>query len=56
MGFHWPPFNSIDHLHLHVIGPESTMSFFGKLEFKVGTLWYKTGHQILQRLEATLND
>lgn len=31
IGFHWPPFTSVHHLHLHVIFPVSEMSLMHKL-------------------------
>ncbi|XP_049958483.1 adenosine 5'-monophosphoramidase HINT3-like isoform X4 [Schistocerca serialis cubense] len=34
LGFHWPPFYSIGHLHLHVISPASDMSFVSLLMFR----------------------
>lgn len=39
-GFHWPPFNSITHLHLHAIAPVSEMSLTSRIIFKEGTLWF----------------
>ncbi|KAL0270600.1 UNVERIFIED_CONTAM: hypothetical protein PYX00_007955 [Menopon gallinae] len=39
-GFHWPPFHSISHLHLHAISPASSMSYISKLVFKPNTLWF----------------
>lgn len=30
MGFHWPPFYTIGHMHLHVISPVSSMSFLSR--------------------------
>lgn len=41
-GFHWPPFNSIKHLHLHVIFPESGMSFIGRQIYRPGTFYFAT--------------
>ncbi|XP_057651379.1 adenosine 5'-monophosphoramidase HINT3-like isoform X3 [Diorhabda carinulata] len=41
LGFHLPPFNSINHLHLHVISPMSEMSFFSRLIFKPNTWWFQ---------------
>ncbi|KAK4019968.1 hypothetical protein OUZ56_001966 [Daphnia magna] len=42
MGFHWPPFNSVKHLHLHVIFPEQSMSFIGRQVFRPGTFYFAT--------------
>lgn len=41
-GFHWPPFNSIKHLHMHGIAPASNMSFLSKCMFKPLNVWYRT--------------
>lgn len=30
IGFHWPPFTSVPHLHLHVLAPQSQMGLFKK--------------------------
>ncbi len=30
LGFHWPPFHSIEHLHMHVLCPVSTMNFVSR--------------------------
>ena len=30
LGFHWPPFQSIEHLHMHVLSPVSSMSFLSR--------------------------
>jgi diadenosine tetraphosphate (Ap4A) HIT family hydrolase len=34
--FHIPPFNSIDHLHLHAIGNAGTMTMVGRLKYSTG--------------------
>ncbi|KAB7499387.1 Histidine triad nucleotide-binding protein 3 [Armadillidium nasatum] len=40
MGFHWPPFHSISHLHLHVIAPEEEMGLIARAIFKVNSYWF----------------
>ncbi len=30
LGFHWPPFHSIEHLHLHALSPVSEMNFVSR--------------------------
>ncbi|XP_015795263.1 histidine triad nucleotide-binding protein 3 isoform X2 [Tetranychus urticae] len=40
LGFHKPPFNSISHLHLHLISPVSNMSFIKKAQFRPGSFWF----------------
>ncbi|CAK9303557.1 unnamed protein product [Gordionus sp. m RMFG-2023] len=40
MGFHKYPFNSIEHMHLHVIYPIKSLKLLQKLEFKPNTPWF----------------
>ena len=51
MGFHLPPFNSIDHLHLHIlIGKfNGTLS---KLEFYPKSYWYSTCDDMIENAET----
>lgn len=51
MGFHWPPFHSVSHLHLHVISPQSQMSFLPRGIFKVNSPWFVTPVWVLARLK-----
>ncbi|XP_076363843.1 uncharacterized protein LOC143253611 [Tachypleus tridentatus] len=37
LGYHWPPFTSVKHLHLHIIFPVSEMSVLSKLIFGLET-------------------
>jgi diadenosine tetraphosphate (Ap4A) HIT family hydrolase len=37
--FHVPPFNSIDHLHLHAIGNPETLTFLGGQKYSPGRLY-----------------
>jgi len=39
MVFHVPPYNSIDHLHLHVIATQSKMTFLSSLKYYAGLPW-----------------
>jgi len=52
LGFHVPPFNSVQHLHLHLITPTSDMSFLGRMIFKPNSWWFVTSDYILDNLPA----
>lgn len=52
LAYHVPPFNSVDHLHLHVLAPASEMGWifrYGK--YQVGTCWCTDEATERQRLE-----
>lgn len=40
MGFHWPPFHMISHLHLHVISSTNQMGFIAKGIFMERAYWF----------------
>ncbi|KAG0045024.1 hypothetical protein BGZ83_009727 [Gryganskiella cystojenkinii] len=50
LGFHVPPFNTVDHLHLHVLGGE-LKSKFRKLKYETGRMWYMDLFQLQADLE-----
>ena len=50
MGFHWPPFTSISHIHMHILNPTTDLGFFGSLIFKPGSLWFVTADWLLDHL------
>eukprot|EP00123_Amoebidium_parasiticum_P001169 comp12219_c0_seq1/m.6990 comp12219_c0_seq1/g.6990 ORF comp12219_c0_seq1/g.6990 comp12219_c0_seq1/m.6990 type:complete len:163 (-) comp12219_c0_seq1:244-732(-) len=55
LGFHWPPFFSVGHLHLHVIAPaDSIGSKRHRLEFHPGTQWFRTADWVMERLRQNL--
>ncbi|PSN57719.1 hypothetical protein C0J52_00325 [Blattella germanica] len=42
IGFHWPPFVSVKHIHLHVISPASSLGFKARLFFHPNSWWFVT--------------
>jgi diadenosine tetraphosphate (Ap4A) HIT family hydrolase len=49
--FHVPPFNSIDHLHLHAFAPPFD-SFFKRVKYFPGTPWCASYDAVCERLRA----
>lgn len=51
--FHIPPFNSVDHLHLHVLAPASQMkTYFRFVKYQTGTVWCTSLQKVVHRLRA----
>lgn len=50
IGFHWPPFNSVQHLHLHVIFPASKLNVKGRLVYRENSWWFASIQWTLDHL------
>lgn len=50
-GFHWPPFNSVKHLHMHGISPINKMGFVAKMIFKKDSYWFRSVDTVLDNLK-----
>lgn len=51
--YHVPPFNSVEHLHLHVLAPASKMNWlFRFTKYMPGTRWCTSDEQVRTRLQA----
>lgn len=57
-GFHWPPFCTVHHLHLHAISPDDGIKTFYWLTgmFSHGTPWFKSVDWVLDRLKSLPSD
>jgi len=53
--FHIPPFNSIDHLHMHAIGQRETLGLINGLKYWEGSYWCKGAEAAINELEQTLD-
>ncbi|KAG8034885.1 hypothetical protein G9C98_007961 [Cotesia typhae] len=51
-GFHWPPFNTVNHLHLHVIYPVENMNFLKRQMFRPNSLWFVSTDYVKSRFHA----
>lgn len=51
MGFHWPPFTLVRHLHLHVIAPVSEMSVLSRIMFASDSYWFVSAENVILDIE-----
>ena len=49
MGFHIPPYNSVNHLHLHCLGLPYRNRLIG-MKYAEWMPWYSSGEKILNSL------
>ncbi|XP_001985516.2 histidine triad nucleotide-binding protein 3 [Drosophila grimshawi] len=54
-GFHFPPFISVKHLHMHGIAPRSEMNIISRMVFRPATAWFKTTSEAIAYLKKKLN-
>ncbi|XP_026469997.1 histidine triad nucleotide-binding protein 3-like [Ctenocephalides felis] len=51
-GFHWPPFHSISHLHLHILAPVDGLRFFHRLIYKPNSMWFVSPEYVITWLKT----
>ncbi|XP_001607971.1 histidine triad nucleotide-binding protein 3 [Nasonia vitripennis] len=53
-GFHWPPFTTVGHLHLHVISPVEKMGFIKNMMFKPNSHWFVSTDYVKSRFKENI--
>uniref|UniRef100_UPI00398F0938 adenosine 5'-monophosphoramidase HINT3 n=1 Tax=Pristiophorus japonicus TaxID=55135 RepID=UPI00398F0938 len=56
LGFHWPPFCTVTHLHLHVLAPASQMGFISRMVYRTNSYWFIAVEQLIERLKSLPDD
>ncbi|XP_069743049.1 adenosine 5'-monophosphoramidase HINT3 [Narcine bancroftii] len=56
LGFHWPPFSSVAHLHLHVLAPASQMGLVSRMIYRANSYWFITVEQLIEKLKSLPED
>ena len=54
-GFHFPPFISVHHLHLHVIFSAKKLSYVGSSLFRKGSWYFVSPEAIIEQLKLQIN-
>ncbi|RZF38264.1 hypothetical protein LSTR_LSTR008987 [Laodelphax striatellus] len=54
-GFHWPPFHTVSHLHMHAISPASEMGMIGRMIFRPDSLWFVSIGYLVDLSNSTSN-
>jgi len=50
LGFHWPPFHTVGHLHLHAMAPGDQMGFIHRNMFRPNSMWFVSPDYVRDRL------
>lgn len=51
-GFHWPPFNTVHHLHLHVISPTNEINMWQRFMFRPDSFWFVSTEYVRSYLQS----
>jgi len=51
LSYHVPPFNSVDHLHMHIIYPVKKLSWWQWLIYNTETRWSRSHHELLHTIQ-----
>ncbi|PAA73339.1 hypothetical protein BOX15_Mlig031836g1 [Macrostomum lignano] len=50
VGLHWPPFCLVKHFHVHLIWPESELTWLSRLIFRPNSYWFCTVPSLIEYL------